>query len=57
MDHLVQFARTQNVEGMEIKPIEEPGRSPFLIIDVAARAGATSVSQDMTVLMYGHMDK
>lgn len=57
MDHLVQFARSQNVEGMEIKPLEEPGRSPFLIIDVAARAGTTSVSQDKTVLMYGHLDK
>lgn len=53
----MQFARSQNVEGMEIKPLEEPGRSPFLIIDVAARAGTTSVSQDKTVLMYGHLDK
>ena len=42
---------------MQIKPKEEPGRSPFLIIDVAANAGSTSVSQDKTVLMYGHMDK
>lgn len=57
MDHLVQFTRAQNVDGITIKPLEEPGRSPFLIIDVAAKAGTTSVSQDKTVLMYGHLDK
>ena len=57
MDHLVGFAESQNIEGITIKPIEEPGRSPFLIIDVAAQPGTTSVSQDKTVLMYGHMDK
>lgn len=57
MDHLVSFTRAQNVEGITIKPIEEPGRSPFLIVDVAAKAGTTSQAQDKTVLMYGHLDK
>ena len=59
MDHLVSFSRAQNVQGMEIKPIEEPGRSPFLIIDVAAMAGnqVDSSKQVQTLLMYGHMDK
>jgi len=36
MDHLISFAQAQNVKGITIKPFEEPGRSPFLIIDVAA---------------------
>lgn len=56
MDHLVNFTRAQNVEGIEIKPLEEPGRSPFLIVDIAAKAGSTTTSEK-TVLMYGHMDK
>ena len=57
MEHLVTYTRSQNIEGITIKPLEEPGRSPFLILDVAARPGTTSQSQDKTVLMYGHMDK
>lgn len=58
MDHLVNFTRAQNVEGITIKPYEEPGRSPFLIIDVAAKSGSTAASEaNRTVLMYGHMDK
>ena len=57
MEHLVNYTRAQNVEGITIKPYEEPGRSPFLILDIAARPGTTSQSQDKTVLMYGHMDK
>jgi len=56
MDHLVNFTRAQNVEGITIKPIEEPGRSPFLIIDIAAKSGSTT-SCEKTVLMYGHLDK
>ena len=46
MDHLVQFTRNQNIEGITIKPLEEPGRSPFLIVDVAAKAGSTVQNLD-----------
>jgi acetylornithine deacetylase/succinyl-diaminopimelate desuccinylase-like protein len=57
MDHLVNFAKKQGIKGAVIKPIEEPGRSPFLIVDVEASAGSGDKAPDYTVLMYGHMDK
>ena len=47
----MSFARKQNVKGMTIKPLHESGRSPFLIVDIAAH------ESDLTVLFYGHMDK
>ena len=36
---------------MTVKPLHESGRSPFLIVDIAAR------ESEMTVLLYGHLDK
>ena len=41
MEHLVQFTRAQNVQGIKIKPLEEPGRSPFLIIEVEPMVGSS----------------
>jgi hypothetical protein len=49
----VKFVKDQKVIGAKIKPIEEKGRSPFLIVDVPA----FKRKDDYTVLMYGHLDK
>lgn len=59
MDHLVAFARAQNVQGITLKPLEEPGRSPFLLVDIAAQASGSGDAEasKKTVLLYGHMDK
>ena len=59
MDHLVSFVNKQDVKGLTIKPLEDEGRSPFLILDVAASAGTKegATAPDYTVLMYGHLDK
>lgn len=39
MDHLMNYANAQNIAGMKLIPIKDEGRSPFLIVDVDARAG------------------
>lgn len=57
MDHMIAFANKVGIKGATIKPKEEPGRSPFLIVDVAAHAGSNGPAPDYCVLMYGHMDK
>jgi hypothetical protein len=46
MEHLKQFALARGVKGMKIKDIEEKGRSPFLIVDVEASAGAKGQAPD-----------
>jgi acetylornithine deacetylase/succinyl-diaminopimelate desuccinylase-like protein len=64
MNHLVDFVTKQKLAGITIKPIVEEGRSPFLIVDVAALAsadrhhpGSTETPPELTCLMYGHLDK
>jgi len=64
MNHLIDFVKKQNLNGVTIKPIVDEGRSPFLIVDVAAIASegrhhpdSTEKAPEMTVLMYGHLDK
>jgi len=42
---------------LNIKAIEDEGRSPFLIVTVDANAGNSGKTPDYTVLMYGHLDK
>jgi hypothetical protein len=39
--------------GITITPLKDEGRSPFLIVDVAA----TNHENKNVVLLYGHMDK
>mmetsp|Transcript_3073 Transcript_3073/g.2051 ORF Transcript_3073/g.2051 Transcript_3073/m.2051 type:complete len:98 (-) Transcript_3073:1040-1333(-) len=53
MQHLVDFANSQDIKGMKITPLMDEGRSPFLIVDIAA----SSPENQYSVLMYGHMDK
>lgn len=57
MEHLVNFVKSQNLQGIDIKPIEDEGRSPFLIVTVDPFKGNAEKAPDYTVLMYGHMDK
>jgi len=59
MDHLMNYAKAQNIAGMKLIPLKDEGRSPFLIVDVDASAGTEEgkTAPDYTVLLYGHMDK
>lgn len=58
MKHLRSFAETQNLAGITFTELEDEGRSPFLVVDVAASAGNSDKPvSDKQVLMYGHMDK
>merc|ERR1712166_987184 len=59
MDHLMNYAKSQNIAGMKLIPLKDEGRSPFLIVDVDASAGTEEgkMAPDYTVLLYGHMDK
>lgn len=52
-DHLVNFAKSQNLKGITIHQLADEGRSPFLIVDVAPSEEANQ----NCVLLYGHMDK
>lgn len=52
-DLLVDFAKSQDLKGCTIIPLKDEGKSPFLIIDVAA----SDPSNKNCVLLYGHMDK
>jgi acetylornithine deacetylase/succinyl-diaminopimelate desuccinylase-like protein len=47
---IVDWCKAHAVEGMELKVVELPGRTPLLFIEVPGDA-------DDTVLIYGHMDK
>jgi hypothetical protein len=41
------------LKGITIIPLKDEGKSPFLIVDVAA----TNNDNKNEVLLYGHMDK
>ena len=49
---LVDWLKQQTVKGMKFEMLEEPGRTPFLIIEID---GTTPTEK--TLFMYGHMDK
>eukprot|EP01060_Flectonema_neradi_P007637 TRINITY_DN1535_c0_g1_i1.p1 TRINITY_DN1535_c0_g1~~TRINITY_DN1535_c0_g1_i1.p1 ORF type:complete len:503 (+),score=96.00 TRINITY_DN1535_c0_g1_i1:67-1509(+) len=51
---LIDWAKESGVEGMTMQYMEEKGRTPFLLLDIAATDGN---SKGKTLLMYGHMDK
>jgi hypothetical protein len=46
MAHLVSFAKERGIRGMKIKDIADDGRSPFLIVDIAAHPGKTGRTPD-----------
>jgi acetylornithine deacetylase/succinyl-diaminopimelate desuccinylase-like protein len=53
MDILVKWVRAQPLEGAAIELMQDAGKTPFLLLDVAA----TGPAKQATALMYGHMDK
>ena len=55
LDHLVNFAKSQDIKGSTIHALRDEGKSPFLIINVEP-SDASAESQNC-VLLYGHMDK
>lgn len=52
MQVLVDWLAKQPVKGMKYELLEEPGRTPFLFIEIE---GTTPTAK--TLFMYGHMDK
>lgn len=54
VDLLAGWCRARPIEGMTVEVHELPGRSPLLLVEVAARGVPAS---DDTVLLYGHLDK
>ena len=52
-NHLQSFVMEQELAGCEVIVLKEPGRTPFLIVKVAA----FNTDSKENVLMYGHMDK
>eukprot|EP01064_Diplonema_japonicum_P029301 TRINITY_DN4704_c0_g3_i1.p1 TRINITY_DN4704_c0_g3~~TRINITY_DN4704_c0_g3_i1.p1 ORF type:complete len:484 (+),score=135.75 TRINITY_DN4704_c0_g3_i1:39-1490(+) len=55
MGLLVDWVKGSGVEGMKVELMEEEGRTPFLLCDIAASGETKNGAQ--TLLMYGHMDK
>lgn len=49
---LIDWMKTQNLKGMTYEYIQEKGRTPFLIVEIAG----TSPTK-CSALLYGHMDK
>ncbi|WP_048876287.1 M20/M25/M40 family metallo-hydrolase [Saccharomonospora saliphila] len=54
VDHVRAWLRAREIPGAEVDVVRLPGRSPVLLLDVPASAGAGDRG---TVLMYGHLDK
>jgi len=50
---LVDFVKSQAVEGLELEIVREKGRTPVLFMTLPAR----NVTSTDTVLLYGHLDK
>jgi acetylornithine deacetylase/succinyl-diaminopimelate desuccinylase-like protein len=54
VDHVQAWIAAAGVPGASLEVVELPGRSPLLLVDVPATAGAGDRG---TVLLYGHLDK
>jgi acetylornithine deacetylase/succinyl-diaminopimelate desuccinylase-like protein len=54
VDHVQAWIGTRGLAGATSEVVELPGRSPLLLVDVPATAGAADRG---TVLLYGHLDK
>eukprot|EP01094_Clydonella_sp_ATCC50884_P022744 TRINITY_DN5295_c0_g1_i2.p1 TRINITY_DN5295_c0_g1~~TRINITY_DN5295_c0_g1_i2.p1 ORF type:complete len:472 (-),score=170.01 TRINITY_DN5295_c0_g1_i2:249-1664(-) len=52
VDLLVEWAKTQGVEGLELEVVKLDGRTPLVYAEVPDTAGKND-----TVLLYGHLDK
>lgn len=51
MQLIVQWCKAQPIAGMELKVLEDEGRTPLLLIDIPGQ------NREHSVLLYGHMDK
>lgn len=54
VEHLGSWLASRQLPGASIEVVRLPGRSPLLLVDVPATAGAERAG---TVLLYGHLDK
>ena len=54
VDHVRAWIAAQELAGATLEVVELAGRSPLLLVDVPATAGA---GDHGTVLLYGHLDK
>ncbi|HEY6502026.1 MAG TPA: M20/M25/M40 family metallo-hydrolase, partial [Streptosporangiaceae bacterium] len=54
VDHVQAWIAAQELPGATLEVVELAGRSPLLLVDVPATAGA---GDHGTVLLYGHLDK
>jgi len=53
-EHVRNWVASRSVPGLACDLVDLPGRSPVLVVDVPATAGAEGAG---TVLLYGHLDK
>ncbi len=47
---MCNWIRSQNIAGLQLEVIREPGRTPLILMELAGQGGDT-------VLLYGHLDK
>ncbi|WP_411093685.1 M20/M25/M40 family metallo-hydrolase [Streptomyces sp. 049-1] len=52
--HVQQWVRSRSIPGLRCDIVQLSGRTPVLVVDVPATAGARTQG---TVLLYGHLDK
>eukprot|EP01136_Pigoraptor_vietnamica_P016354 Opistho-1_new@60266 len=53
LDLMVAWVRAQNVQGLTLEVLREAGRTPLVFMEIPG----TVQNKDLTVLLYGHMDK
>jgi len=51
-NHMIDWVKQQNVKGLQVELVEEPGKTPLIFIEIPA----TQPNAE-TVLLYGHFDK
>ena len=54
VEHVREWISARGLPGAQTEVVQLPGRSPLLLVDVPATAGAAGQG---TVLLYGHLDK
>jgi acetylornithine deacetylase/succinyl-diaminopimelate desuccinylase-like protein len=54
VEHVRKWWDTRDIPGASTEVVQFPGRTPLLLVDVPATAGAERAG---TVLLYGHLDK
>jgi acetylornithine deacetylase/succinyl-diaminopimelate desuccinylase-like protein len=57
VEHVRAWIAGRDLPGATIEVVRVGGRSPLLLVDVPATAGAEAAADRGTVLLYGHLDK